>query len=852
MRRSHKALLAEAADALVFGGVIGAPAEKPERKARTPKAKAKATGPKSKREDNVTRLETPNVQRAPSIEEDEETPTPDRVDDAYQKVFQALNTQGLESLLATQNDKLDKILLVLLRWWKWDRDQLREMIVESKKRQRLAQLEQTQADNAARQGRQGGGGGGFLEAMSDLFGGNGGPDVDLPDGPDGKKRKRRTRRQRTRTGSRGGRFGGFWRRTVEKAKTFDGKVRNAPRAFAGKVDDLVRAGGSRAMSALSSGGKLATLLGAGGALVYSGALNAGEDDLVRNMHEEEAAKREKARKPNTVADVKDELTPTTVKRTAQEAVDEVDAKAKSAKPNIKTPDLPKSAEKGLLSKVANAGKGVGNAVKSNAIISSAFAALDAYNIASDDTMTDKEKEKAYSGLAGSSAGGILGGMGAAAVGAAIGQVLIPIPGVGAAVGGAVAGIAGSYFGSEAGQAAGEMTYDIVVTQRDGEKASEEQDAAIKVDVKSPAIDKIAEAADKQERTTGNWFTRTFGNMFSAKTGPQSTPSNYALGGASSYAFSGGGSNYSYQTRNPAAGGGGYNGASSTSSVAKIDYASDPRYVQGQGVLKNLASNDKVESRLSNWSGLIEDKANKHGVDPLLVRSIMKQESGGKNDARSHAGAAGLMQLMPNTARGLGVNDSHDPAQNVEGGTKYISQMIKMFDGNVPVALAAYNWGPGNMQKLIKRTGTTDINQLMQHLPAETRGYVTNITRNHSQYKAQLDAQKAAETTKATDSKSTVDVARTDTATTERDTSEVKVDRTDTSDNIVAATSQPQVNVTVPPPAPDKKAKVKSATKESQKPPAMLARQSGASPTTLDDMPILIADHGLGSLLSGRI
>lgn len=849
MRRSHKALLAEAADALVFGGIIGAPAEEPKRKARTPRAKAKATGSKSKREDNVTRLETPNVQRAPSIEDEEEAIVPERVDDAYQKVFQALNTQGLETLLATQNDKLDKILLVLLRWWKWDRDQLREMIVESKKRQRLAQLEQAQEENAARQSKQQQGGG-FFEAMSDLFGG-GGPDVDMPDGPDGKKRKRRTRRKRTRTANRGGRFGGFWRRTVEKAKTFDGKVRNAPRAFANKVDDLVRAGGSRAMSALSSGGKLATLLGAGGALVYSGALNDGEDDLVRKLHEEEAAKREKPRKPNSTAEVKDELTPTKVKRTAQEAVDEVDTAAKSAKPTVKTPDLPKSAEKGLMSKIAKAGKGVGNAVKSNAIITSAFAALDAYNIASDDTLTDKEKEKAYSGLAGSSAGGLLGGMGAAAIGAAIGQVLIPIPGVGAAVGGAVAGIAGSYFGSEAGQAAGEMTYDIVVTQRDGEKASEEKDAAIKVDVNSPAIDKIADAADKQERTTGNWFTRTFGSMFSAKTGPQSTPSNYAMGGASSYAFSGGGSNYSYQTRNPAAGSS-YTGSASTSSISKIDYTSDPRYVQGQGVLKNLANNDKVEARLSNWSGLIEDKANKHGVDPLLVRSIMKQESGGKNDARSHVGAAGLMQLMPGTAAGLGVRDSHDPAQNVEGGTKYISQMIKMFDGNVPVALAAYNWGPGNMQRLIKRTGSTDINDLMPHLPAETRGYVTNITRSHSQYKAQLDAQQAAETAKATESKSTVDVARTDTATKERDTSEVKVDRSDTSDNIVAATTPQQVNVTVPPPAPDKKAKATTTTKESQRPPAMLARPTGSQQTTLDDMPILIADHGLGSLLTGRI
>ncbi|HEY9900109.1 MAG TPA: lytic transglycosylase domain-containing protein [Pantanalinema sp.] len=84
------------------------------------------------------------------------------------------------------------------------------------------------------------------------------------------------------------------------------------------------------------------------------------------------------------------------------------------------------------------------------------------------------------------------------------------------------------------------------------------------------------------------------------------------------------------------------------------------------------------------------------VDPALVRAVIQAESGGDPHAVSPAGARGLMQLMPATARSLGV-DPDDPQQNVAGGTRYLRQMLDRFD-SVPEALAAYNAGPGAVEK----------------------------------------------------------------------------------------------------------------------------------------------------------
>jgi soluble lytic murein transglycosylase-like protein len=91
-------------------------------------------------------------------------------------------------------------------------------------------------------------------------------------------------------------------------------------------------------------------------------------------------------------------------------------------------------------------------------------------------------------------------------------------------------------------------------------------------------------------------------------------------------------------------------------------------------------------------------AQRNGLDPALLAGLIKQESGFNPNAGSPAGAQGLCQLMPGTARGLGVTDLHDPVQSIEGGAKYLAQQLKTFNGDVARALAAYNAGPGAVQR----------------------------------------------------------------------------------------------------------------------------------------------------------
>ncbi|MDG5814506.1 transglycosylase SLT domain-containing protein [Chitinispirillales bacterium ANBcel5] len=102
--------------------------------------------------------------------------------------------------------------------------------------------------------------------------------------------------------------------------------------------------------------------------------------------------------------------------------------------------------------------------------------------------------------------------------------------------------------------------------------------------------------------------------------------------------------------------------------------------------------------VNKWSDLIDEKAQKYNVDRYLVKAVMARESAGDPYAVSRAGAKGLMQLMDPTARELGVTNSFSPRENVDGGVRYLRQMLDMFNGNEQLALASYNAGPGNVRR----------------------------------------------------------------------------------------------------------------------------------------------------------
>jgi soluble lytic murein transglycosylase-like protein len=103
-------------------------------------------------------------------------------------------------------------------------------------------------------------------------------------------------------------------------------------------------------------------------------------------------------------------------------------------------------------------------------------------------------------------------------------------------------------------------------------------------------------------------------------------------------------------------------------------------------------------RVEHYRDLIDRAAEHYGVDARLIRSVMLHESGGRNEVRSSKGAKGLMQLMDPTARDMGVQDVYDPAQNIMGGTRYLRYLLDRHDGNLELALASYNAGPGAVDR----------------------------------------------------------------------------------------------------------------------------------------------------------
>lgn len=101
---------------------------------------------------------------------------------------------------------------------------------------------------------------------------------------------------------------------------------------------------------------------------------------------------------------------------------------------------------------------------------------------------------------------------------------------------------------------------------------------------------------------------------------------------------------------------------------------------------------------TKYDDIIARAAEQYGVEASLIKAMIKMESDFNPNDVSSSGAVGLMQLMPETAKGLGVTDSYDPEQNIMGGTKYIAQKLKEYDGDIELALSAYNAGSGTVRK----------------------------------------------------------------------------------------------------------------------------------------------------------
>lgn len=111
----------------------------------------------------------------------------------------------------------------------------------------------------------------------------------------------------------------------------------------------------------------------------------------------------------------------------------------------------------------------------------------------------------------------------------------------------------------------------------------------------------------------------------------------------------------------------------------------------------MKPNTSETSQQNSFSDIIQEASKKHDINPALIEAVIKVESGFNAGAVSHAGAQGLMQLMPETAASLGVSDSFDPQQNINGGARYLKEMMDTF-GDVKTALAAYNAGPGAVKE----------------------------------------------------------------------------------------------------------------------------------------------------------
>ena len=163
-----------------------------------------------------------------------------------------------------------------------------------------------------------------------------------------------------------------------------------------------------------------------------------------------------------------------------------------------------------------------------------------------------------------------------------------------------------------------------------------------------------------------------------------------------------------------------------STAKKTNSTTKSEVKKGEDVKPTSSNNNQFQAKISNkdnntYNDLIVKYAKQYNVDANLIKAMIKQESRFNPKATSSCGAKGLMQLMPATANSLGVHDAYNPEDNIKGGVKYISQMLKKFNNNVELALAAYNAGAGNV-----KNGKIPQN-------GQTPKYVSNVMKYYKEY-----------------------------------------------------------------------------------------------------------------------
>ncbi len=128
--------------------------------------------------------------------------------------------------------------------------------------------------------------------------------------------------------------------------------------------------------------------------------------------------------------------------------------------------------------------------------------------------------------------------------------------------------------------------------------------------------------------------------------------------------------------------------------------------------------------LDRFDGLIQQAAWQYGVDSALVKAVVLAESGMNPNAVSRTGAQGLMQLMPPTARELGVENAFDPAECIDGGTRYLAKMLKIFSGDTRLALAGYNAGPNRVRRVGRVPDIEETQTYVKRVTALQRYFMT--------------------------------------------------------------------------------------------------------------------------------